>query len=384
MIGKAKSVSGSVAGMEYLQEEGKGYELDRNFLLGETPKEIMREFRMQQTLNTTCDKNMITAVISPHINDGEKLSDKELKEIGIDFMEKLKIDTKNQAYIMIVHDEKAHKHIHIYANRINRDGKAINDTYIGKRAQLAAHEIAKEKGLISAREIMLQRKNVMLEKNSVENIKFNKAKSKIFSAHSEVLKSEPNSLRTYILKMENKGFEVYPVLNKQNKLQGLKVYDKENDLNLKMSEVNRSMSLNSLLKKGIKNDLNVELKNEIKNITKSVTHEIKIDIGIAPTDLEKALTPNPEKLLDTGLGILKPLVKGKMTKEEFLQHLKDQQFLEEVVTPLFKHEEFFKELELESEKKEEEKIQENKELDIEKEEQEKDESNRENKLDLEL
>jgi hypothetical protein len=384
MIGKAKSVSGSVAGMEYLQEEGKGYELDRNFLLGETPKEIMREFRMQQTLNTTCDKNMITAVISPHISDGEKLSDKELKEIGIDFMEKLKIDTKNQAYIMIVHDEKAHKHIHIYANRINRDGKAINDTYIGKRAQLAAHEIAKEKGLISAREIMLQRKNVMLEKNSVENIKFNKAKSKIFSAHSEVLKSEPNSLRTYILKMENKGFEVYPVLNKQNKLQGLKVYDKENDLNLKMSEVNRSMSLNSLLKKGIKNDLNVELKNEIKNITKSVSHDIKINIGITPTDLEKALTPNPEKLLDKGLGILKPLVKGKMTKEEFLQHLKDQQFLEEVVTPLFKHEEFFKKLELESEKKEEEKIQENKELDIEKEEQEKDESNRENNLDLEL
>ena len=42
MIGKAKSVSGSVAGMEYLQEEGKGYELDRNFLLGETPKEIMQ------------------------------------------------------------------------------------------------------------------------------------------------------------------------------------------------------------------------------------------------------------------------------------------------------------------------------------------------------
>jgi hypothetical protein len=253
MIGKAKSVSGSVAGMEYLQEEGKGYELDRNFLLGETPKEIMREFRMQQTLNTTCDKNMITAVISPHISDGKKLSDKELKEIGIDFMEKLKIDTKNQAYIMIVHDEKAHKHIHIYANRINRNGKAINDTYIGKRAQLAAHEIAKERGLISAREIMLER-------NNVQNIKVNKSKSNIFSAHSEVLKSNPTSLRTYILKMENKGFQVYPVLNKQNKLQGLKVYDKEIDFNFKMSEVNRSMSLNSLLKKGIKNDLNVELK----------------------------------------------------------------------------------------------------------------------------
>lgn len=384
MIGKAKSVSGSVAGMEYLQEEGKGYELDRNFLLGETPKEIMREFRMQQTLNTTCDKNMITAVISPHINDGEKLSDKELKEIGIDFMEKLKIDTKNQAYIMIVHDEKAHKHIHIYANRINRDGKAINDTYIGKRAQLAAHEIAKEKGLISAREIMLQRKNVMLEKNSVENIKFNKAKSKIFSAHSEVLKSEPNSLRTYILKMENKGFEVYPVLNKQNKLQGLKVYDKENDLNLKMSEVNRSMSLNSLLKKGIKNDLNVELKNEIKNITKSVSHDIKINIGVTPTDLEKTLTPNSEKLLDKGLGILKPLVKGKMTKEEFLQHLKDQQFLEDVIQPNFMKEQQEYWNNLTTERDLEKEVNQNKDLEIEQEEKENDQPSNENNLELDI
>lgn len=377
MIGKAKSVSGSVAGMEYLQEEGKGYELGRNFLLGETPKEIMREFRMQQTLNTTCDKNMITAVISPHISDGKKLSDKELKEIGIDFMEKLKIDTKNQAYIMIVHDEKAHKHIHIYANRINRDGKAINDTYIGKRAQLAAHEIAKERGLISAREIMLER-------NNVQNIKVNKAKSNIFYAHSEVLKSNPTSLRTYILKMENKGFQVYPVLNKQNKLQGLKVYDKEIDFDFKMSEVNRSMSLNSLLKKGIKNDLNVELKNEIKNITKSVSHEIKIDIGITPTDLEKTLTPNPEKLLDKGLGILKPLVKGKMTKEEFLQHLKDQQFLEDVIQPNFMREQQEYWNDLTDRRSLENEIKEDKDLEIEQEKKENDQPSNENNLELDI
>lgn len=377
MIGKAKSVSGSVAGMEYLQEEGKGYELDRNFLLGETPKEIMRDFRMQQTLNTTCNKNMITAVISPHINDGKKLSDKELKEIGIDFMEKLKIDTKNQAYIMIVHDEKAHKHIHIYANRINRDGKAINDTYIGKRAQLAAHEIAKERGLISAREIMLER-------NNVQNIKVNRAKSNIFSAHSEILKSNPTSLRTYILKMENKGFQVYPVLNKQNKLQGLKVYDKESDLNFKMSEINRSMSLNNILKKGIKNDLNVELKNEIKNITKSVSHEIKIDIGITPTDLEKTLTPNPEKLLDKGLGILKPLIKGKMTKEEFLQQLKDQQFLEDVIQPNFMREQQEYWNDLTTERNLENEIKQNKDLEIEQEEKDNDQPNNENNLELDI
>jgi hypothetical protein len=370
MIGKAKSVRGSVAGIKYLQEENKGYELDRNFILGDTPEEIIREFRMQQTLNTTCDKNMITAVISPHIKDGEKLTNSELKEIGKDFLEKLNIDSRKQAYLMIVHDEKAHKHIHIYANRIQQDGKAINDTYIGKRAQVAAHNIAKERGLISAREIMFENRNK-------QSIKVNDSKSKIYKAHIEIMNSNQTSLKDYILKMEKKGFQVYPALNKQNKLQGLKVYDKVNDIDFKMSEVNRSMSLNGLLKKGIKNDLNVELKNEIKNISKQTSIDENFNLGINQKDII-GLKPNPSQVL----GMVKPLLKEKMTKEEFLEHLKDQEFFDDVINPnLIKEfqenwtEEILKN-EVEREKRSDQEIKD------EKENKEKDEQSKNNNLEL--
>lgn len=318
MIGKAKSVKGSVAGMEYLQEEGKGYELDRNLLLGDSPKEIMREFRMQQIHNTICKRNMITAVLSPHIDDGKKLTDKDFVEMGKRFMEKLSIDTKKQAYIMILHDEKAHKHIHIYANRIQENGKAINDTFIGKKAQAAAHEVAKERGLISAKEIMFERLD--LEKHKLKLIK-----KEIYKAHENSHTLNKDSLGKYILSMGKKGYEIYPSLNSKNEMQGLKVYDKINEIDFKMSEINRSMSLNNLLKSGMKNDLQIELKPSIKTLSKSKTSNVRLELNknlkstmsMKGTDVDKGIT-------SINKTILKP-IPIKMTKEEFTKWLKERE-----------------------------------------------------------
>lgn len=320
MIGKAKSVRGSVAGMEYLQEEGKGYEIDRNLLLGDTPQEIMREFRMQQLHNTTCDKNMITAVISPQIKDGGKLTDKEFVDIGREFMDKLKIDTQKQAYIMILHTEKRHKHIHIYANRIKEDGRAINDNFIGKRAQTAAHEIAKEKGLLSARDMMLER----LEEEKQTRLV---ARNEIFKSHQEVYQNNSKSLSNYILAMEKKGHIIFPSLNSKDELQGLRIFDNNTGEDFKMSEISRKMSLNSLLKSGMKNDLEFDLKKEIRNLNKTnnvkleLNKNLKTSISVKEVNVEKSTKSVGKSILKTAL---KPTPR-KMTKEEFIKMLKERE-----------------------------------------------------------
>lgn len=313
MIGKAKSVKGSVAGMNYLREEGKGYELDRNRLIGETSAEIMQEFRMQQLNNSTCDKNMITAVISPHIKDGEKLTNSELKDIGKSFMNKVGIDTDKQAYIMIVHTEKAHKHIHIYANRIQENGKAIDDKFIGKRAHAAAHSIAKEKGLISAKEIMIEKNNRL--KDNEKNLKNN-----IFNKHKNVMRSKPKSFKDYIKQMNLQGLEVKPTINKQGQLQGFRVTDLQSKKDFKMSDVNRSMSVGNLIKDGLKNDLDNQLTNTLKTV------QNKQDIA---NDLKKAIVPksnNQNKGKDNKI----ILGKEKLSKKEYLDYRK---FEENVIQP---------------------------------------------------
>lgn len=313
MIGKAKSVKGSVAGMNYLREEGKGYELDRNRLIGDTSAEIMQEFRMQQLNNHTCDKNMITAVVSPHAKDGEKLTNAELKEIGKDFMNGIGIDTNKQAYIMIVHTEKAHKHIHIYANRVQENGKAIEDKFIGKRAQATAHKIAKEKGLISAKELMIEKNDLLKQNDKL-------FKNEILKKHESVMRGKPKTFENYIKEMDRKGLEVKPTINKQGEIQGFRVTDKETKKDYKMSDVSRSMSVGNLIKAGLRNDLKNELTGTLKSVDKK--HNIAIEIN--------RLVKSPNKNTQNEKGFNFNLGKQKMTKKEYLDF---EKLTDDIVIP---------------------------------------------------
>ncbi len=312
MIGKAKSVRGSVAGMDYLREEGKGYELGRNRLIGETSDEIMQEFRMQQMNNSTCDKNMITAVISPDIKDGEKLNSSELKEIGKSFMNKIGIDTDKQAYIMIVHTEKAHKHIHIYANRIQENGKAIEDKFIGKRASAAAHLIAKEKGLISAKEIMIEKKN---RYNDYEK----SVRSSIFKRHKIIMITKPKGFSDYIKQMRLQGLEVKPTINKQGLIQGFRVTDLQSKKEFKMSDVNRSMSVGNLLKSGLKNDLDNNLTKTLKTVQNKQDATLYLKKTIVPKKNDFNIS-NKENTLS--------IFKGKATLKEYIEWQKHLEIFE--------------------------------------------------------
>lgn len=329
MIGKASSVTGSVAGIDYLREEGKGYELDRNRLLGETSKEIMQEFRMQQLENSTCKKPMFTAVISPDISDGKKLTDSELKEIGKEFMRGIGVDTEKQAYIMIVHTEKEHKHIHLYANRIQENGKAINDSFIGKKASQVAHNIAKSRGLVSAKELMIEKTNLAKELDK-------DLKAQIFKKHQTVMRSKPKTLGNYIQSMKKVGLEIQPTINKQGQIQGFRVLDKTTNINHKMSDINRSLSANNLIKTGMKNDLGIPFTSTLKITEKQQIQSKNIkNIDFSQSSI-KQLKPSLNTLIP-GPKTTKILGKRKLSKEEYLEALKYDKLFEEVLIPMSIH-----------------------------------------------
>ena len=52
-----------------------------------------------------------------------------------------------------VHTEKEHKHVHIILNRVKQDGTLIKDSFISKKAQFVAHEMALKHGFTSAKEL---------------------------------------------------------------------------------------------------------------------------------------------------------------------------------------------------------------------------------------
>ncbi len=335
MVGAAKSCSGGGALGNYVMDARKGYELDRNNLCGSTPKEIMQEIKMMQGFNQRATNKTFSLVISPHDKEGQKLTDDELRSISKDFMNKLGIDTEKQQYLAFVHTEKSHKHIHIIANRVLPNGKLISDHHIGKRAQWIAHGIAKERGLISAKEKMFENMKTIDKAND-------SLRKDIISKHQAVMKERPQTFQNYINQMKHRGLEVTPSINRQGQLQGFRVRDLKTDKDFKMSEINRSMSASSLIKSGLKNDLNNSFDTTLKRVNHKQTKQtktiginkelksIKNDLAFGLKQEAKSIKNNAEfQLKSTGKSFLKTAIKPpKMSREEYKIELKYKELFE--------------------------------------------------------
>ncbi|CAH8282332.1 relaxase/mobilization nuclease-like protein [Mariniflexile fucanivorans] len=233
MIGKGKSISHTMASMSYGWNQEKDAEIVlKEFLHGDTPKEITQEFKMLQDQNFHCTKNTLSFVISPTIEDGKRLGNEDLQAITRRFIHEMKLGERQA--IAFVHQDKNHKHIHLYVNRIDFRGVAYNDSFIGKRSQQAAEKVAEHMGLTTVKQIQFEKEFNLKE-----------IRTEIKRRHDLTMKQfQPKSFDDYVKAMQVNGVKVIPTINNQNKLQGFRFeFDGHN---LKGSEVHRNMSLGNI------------------------------------------------------------------------------------------------------------------------------------------
>ena len=106
---------------------------------------------MQVIQNLRCKNNTISIVLSPEIDDGKNLTTDQWKHLSESAVSALGLNPEEAQYISFIHTKKEHKHLHIILNRVQDDGKLIKDSYIGKRMQHIAHNLALDMNLISAK-----------------------------------------------------------------------------------------------------------------------------------------------------------------------------------------------------------------------------------------
>ncbi|MEN8191888.1 MAG: relaxase/mobilization nuclease domain-containing protein [Bacteroidota bacterium] len=288
MIGKGKSISHTMASMLYGWNQEKEAEVVHSqYLAGDNPKEITNEFKITQDLNDNCKRNTMSFVISPTIEDGQRLAKQDLEEITQRFIKKMEIGERQA--IAFVHRDKQHTHIHLYANRIDFNGKAYKDNFIGKRSQQAAEKVAESMGLTTVREIQkeksLELKNIRLEMKQIHLRIMNEIK--------------PKSFDHYINLMKNENVKVIPTINKSNKLQGFRFEYK--DHNLKGSEVHRSMS-GGKIGLQISNHNSIGLKIDKDNQIKLLGKTTELSPNIVAALTKKAIKLTIKKSLDIGIG----------------------------------------------------------------------------------
>lgn len=289
MIGKGKSIAHTAASMSYGMDQAKGSEIvHTQYLAGETPREITEEFKVIQEQNELCKKNTLSFVLSPTIEDGKKLETEQLKEITQRFLKEMKL-SEHQT-VAFVHRDKEHTHVHLYVNRIGFDGKAYNDSFIGKRSQQVAERVAKQMDLTTVREVQQEKLDRMKG-----------IRSEIQQIHERVMaKERPRDFDGYIKAMEQNNVKVIPSINKQDRLQGFRFEYKGTDL--KGSEVHRSMSMG-----GIAGQMNFE-KDRAQRIAKDKSMQLLGRTVNVPTNLATAILKKTMKLAikvarETGIGI---------------------------------------------------------------------------------
>ncbi|WP_373519849.1 mobilization protein MbpA [Pricia sp.] len=234
MIGKGKSIAHTGASIGYGWNQEKQAEVVYSqHLAGNDAKQITEEFNIIQEQNTRCQKNTLSFVLSPTREDGAKLTKEKLNEMAQRFIKEMQL--KERQAIAFVHRDKAHTHVHLYVNRIGFDGKAYNDSFIGKRSQLAAENVAKGMGLTKAREVQLEK-----ELDSIH------VRLEIRNIHQRVMEDQrPKTLDGYMKAMKSRNVEVIPSINRANRLQGFRFGYQGH--NFKASEVHRSMSGGKIL-----------------------------------------------------------------------------------------------------------------------------------------
>ena len=144
MIGniiKGRSFQGVV---NYAANKDKARFLGGN-IAGKTPKTIITEFEIvQQNLR----RNLGRAVfhVSLSLTEDEHLSDEQWNRLAKDYLDGMNFSQSQ--YVVYLHLDTPHEHIHIIANRVRLNGSTVSDSFDYTRSEDLIHNLEKEYRLV--------------------------------------------------------------------------------------------------------------------------------------------------------------------------------------------------------------------------------------------
>jgi hypothetical protein len=203
---------------------------------GHDYKLMAEDFLRQQQTRPSKGKAVFHSILSFHPD--EKPSDEVLKEIARKYLDRLGI--VNTQFSVSKHTDKAHLHLHIVANLVDNNGKAISDSWIGLRGKKVAQELTKEYRLIPAIGKDLQRTHLDSLSKS-EAIKY-----KIYQAIAQNV-SRCRNMEELEARLQKLGIDVlYKYESQTQEKQGISF--KMGNVSFKGSQIDRKYSLAGLQK----------------------------------------------------------------------------------------------------------------------------------------
>jgi hypothetical protein len=214
-------------GAEVLQCEG---------VRGHDYRLMAEDFILQQQLRPQKEKACFHCSLSFY--PGEILSNETMAKIAKEYLDKLNI-TETQ-FAITKHTDRRHLHLHIVANMVNNNGKAITDSYLGLRGKKLAQQLTQQYKLVPALSKKLELTNYQALRQSEAN------KYKVYKAILEAL-PQCKTMQDLEKKLQQQGIETqYKYKGQTTEKQGVSF--KIGEYSFKGSKVDRKFSLSNLEK----------------------------------------------------------------------------------------------------------------------------------------
>ncbi|WP_148230194.1 relaxase/mobilization nuclease domain-containing protein [Marivirga tractuosa] len=226
MIGKTGTGRSFGGLIEYLLDEKKEAEiLAVDGVCDHDKKTAIEDFNMMRKQLPTLGKAVWHSSIS--FAEGDNMSNEEMKEIASEFMQEMGLE--NTQYMVVKHNDSKHQHLHIVANRVNYEGKAISDSHSKRKTVDRCEKIAKKHGLTNAKEQGNQRKEA-IKKTIYQGI------------------DQGKDLAGIMKGVEKLGYTVQYNQAKTGKISGVSYKMEDKGIIFKASEIDRNLSYTKLLR----------------------------------------------------------------------------------------------------------------------------------------
>lgn len=140
-----------------LQEKKNAVILDMNGLSRTDPKGLIKEFEAITCENSNISKPVWHTSIS--FSENDNVNPEKMTEIAIRLLEKLGFTRDNNQFLLVQHQDKEHKHLHIVCNRIGFDASVVSDYYCKKKVVKATKELEIEYGFQKIEDITKEKSN---------------------------------------------------------------------------------------------------------------------------------------------------------------------------------------------------------------------------------
>jgi hypothetical protein len=251
MIVRAKSNKSLQATIAYNEKENATL-IYTNKLVGMS----LVDFQMQMEDLQKCYRGYgrqltIHAILSPAIEDGKRLTESQWRKIAGKYLANMNMQ-ELQA-IAFLHEDKEHKHLHLVINKVKEeDFKLFPDSYIGKKTQKAADNIAIDMKLVRAMEIRQMRINETVKIKAAKKAGIYIAEEKPLGTKQRfktilegITKYKYSSIDEYFAALRNAGFKVHRYINKETgQLRGYGI--EMNGVKMDASQVGKNFTLKAL------------------------------------------------------------------------------------------------------------------------------------------